>query len=134
MAGTPTQQGTFTFTVTESAQAGSPLQQTYSVAVGPPLPPTDTTENFPPAAGTVGIAYGAGFTVAAARRLTPGRKSRGSSPRTRPDLDRRSGADRQRSGGTPTTAGTYVFTTRVTDTFGDTASAKSASPSAPHRR
>jgi len=63
VAGSPTQQGTFTFTVTESAQTGPPLQETYSITVGPPPPLTDTTENSPPAAGTVGTAYTAGFTL-----------------------------------------------------------------------
>ena len=61
VVGTPSQQGTFSFTVTESSQVGPPLQQTYGIAVGPPLPLTDTTGE--PGAGTVGTGYSAGFSV-----------------------------------------------------------------------
>ena len=35
VGGTPTQQGTFTFTVKGTDQEGQPLQQAYSITVGP---------------------------------------------------------------------------------------------------
>jgi hypothetical protein len=120
VAGSPTRQGTFTFTVTESAQAGPPLQETYSITVGPPLPLTDTTAV---SAGTVGTAYTAGFTLSGGEapytwsqvsgQLPPGLAlaSSGAAGQTNDELT-----------GTPTTAGTYVFTMKVTDTLGDTAS------------
>lgn len=120
VAGSPTQQGTFTFTVTESAQTGPPLQETYSITVGPPLPLTDTTAV---SAGTMGTPYTAGFTLSGGEapytwsqvsgQLPPGLAlaSSGAAGQTDDELT-----------GTPTTAGTYVFTMQVTDTLGDTAS------------
>jgi hypothetical protein len=38
VGGTPTQQGTFTFTVKGTDQQGQPLRQTYSIRVAPPTP------------------------------------------------------------------------------------------------
>ena len=120
VAGSPTRQGTFTFTVTESAQTGPPLQETYSITVGPPLPLTDTTAV---SAGTMGTPYTAGFTLSGGEapytwsqvsgQLPPGLAlaSSGAAGQTDDELT-----------GTPTTAGTYVFTMQVTDTLGDTAS------------
>jgi large repetitive protein len=120
VAGSPTQQGTFTFTVTESAQAGPPLQEAYSITVGPPLPLTDTTAV---SAGTVGTAYTAGFTLSGGEAPYTWSQVSGQLP---PGLAlASSGAPGQTDDeltGTPTTAGTYVFTMQVTDTLGDTAS------------
>jgi len=121
VAGSPTQQGTFTFTVTESAQAGPPLQEAYSITVGPPLPLTDTTGE--PGAGTVGTVYTAGFTLSGGEGPYTWSQVSGQLP---PGLALASaGAPGQTDNlltGTPTTAGTYVFTMQVTDTLGDTAS------------
>jgi large repetitive protein len=121
VAGSPTQQGTFTFTVTESAQAGPPLQEAYSITVGPPLPLTETTAE--PSAGTVGTAYTAGFTLSGGEAPYTWSQVSGQLP---PGLAlASSGAPGQTDNeltGTPTTAGTYVFTMQVTDTLGDTAS------------
>jgi large repetitive protein len=121
--GTPTQQGTFLFTVTEIAQVGSPIEQTYGIDIGPPFPLIDTTENFPPGLGTVGTVYEADFTVSGGEapytwsrvtgQLPPGLAL--ASPDTQAQTD-------SELAGTPTTAGTYVFTMQVTDTLGDTAS------------
>jgi hypothetical protein len=123
VAGSPTQQGTFTFAVTESAQTGPPLQETYSITVGPPLPLTDTTEELPPGAGTVGTVYSAGFTLSGGEGPYTWSQVSGQLP---PGLAlASSGAPGQTDNvltGTPTTAGTYVFTMQVTDTLGDTAS------------
>ena len=120
VAGSPTQQGTFTFTVTESAQAGPPLQEAYSITVGPPLPLTDTTAV---SAGTVGTAYTAGFTLSGGEAPYTWSQVSGQLP---PGLALASsgapGYTDDELTGTPTTAGTYVFTMKVTDTLGDTAS------------
>ena len=120
VAGSPTQQGTFTFTVTQSAQAGPPLQEAYSITVGPPLPLTDTTAV---SAGTVGTAYTAAFTLSGGEAPYTWSQVSGQLP---PGLAlASSGAPGQTDNeltGTPTTAGTYTFTMQVTDTLGDTAS------------
>jgi hypothetical protein len=120
VAGSPTQQGTFTFTVTQSAQAGPPLQEAYTITVGPPLPLTDTTAV---GAGTVGTPYTAGFTLSGGEAPYTWSQVSGQLP---PGLAlASSGAPGQTDDeltGTPTTAGTYVFTMQVTDTLGDTAS------------
>jgi hypothetical protein len=123
VVGTPSQQGTFTFTVTESTQVGPPLQQTYSIAVGPPLPLTDTTGGSPPGAGTVDTIYSATFSASGGEapytwslvsgQLPPGLELASSDPPAQIDNE---------AAGTPTTVGTYVFTMKVTDTLGDTAS------------
>jgi hypothetical protein len=123
VAGSPTQQGTFTFTVTESAQAGPPLQEAYSITVGPPLLLTDTTAELPPGAGTVGTAYTEGFTLSGGEGPYTWSQVSGQLP---PGLALASSGAPGQTGneltGTPTTAGTYVFTMQVTDTLGDTAS------------
>jgi large repetitive protein len=120
VSGSPTQQGTFTFTMTESAQAGPPLQETYSITVGPPLPLTDTTAV---SAGTVGTAYTATFTLNGGEAPYTWSQVSGQLP---PGLALASsgvpGQTDNELTGTPTTTGTYVFTMQVTDTLGDTAS------------
>ncbi len=63
VGGTPTQQGTFAFTVKGTDGQGQPLQQAYSITVGPPpplavvLPASGSTLQ----AGTVGTAYAQNF-------------------------------------------------------------------------
>jgi hypothetical protein len=54
--GTPTQQGTSTFTVQGTNGDGQPLRGTYSITVGPAPPPTIITPN-PLEPGTIGTAY-----------------------------------------------------------------------------
>jgi Putative Ig domain len=57
VGGTPTTQGTFTFAVKGTDQEGQPLQQTYSIKVGPP-PPLVITSGSCCASGPVGTPYG----------------------------------------------------------------------------
>ena len=60
VAGTPTHEGSFSFTVKGTDQEGQRLRQAYRISVGHPLPLTDTTINpLPP--GTVGAVYAANF-------------------------------------------------------------------------
>jgi large repetitive protein len=115
VAGTPTKQGTFTFTVKGTDQQGQPLQQTYSIKVGPPLPLV-VSPCCPD--GTVGVAYAQNFFVQGgvapyawsivSGQLPPGLRLVSPNP---PDVD-------NRLSGTPTTAGTFTFTVQVTDSRG----------------
>ena len=117
VGGTPTGKGTFTFTVhvTPFGASTPSANGTYSITVGP-APPLAIT--FPATccnAGTVGSSYlqnffssgGVGpFTwTVAAGQLPPGVVLTGS-----------------HLGGTPTVAGTFTFTIKVTDSAGDQAS------------
>ncbi len=60
VAGTPTEQGTFTFAVTGVDQDGQPLGQTYRITVGPP-PPLQVNATGGCRSGTVGVAYEQAF-------------------------------------------------------------------------
>ena len=114
VGGTPTRQGTFTFTVhvTPFGASAPSTNGTYSITVGPPPPLTITFPSPCCNAGTVGSAYfqnffssgGIGpFTwTATAGKLPPGVVLTGS-----------------HLGGTPTVAGTFTFTIKVTDSAGD---------------
>ena len=116
VGGTPTKQGTFTFTVhvTPFGASAPSTNGTYSITVGPPPPLTITFPSPCCNAGTVGSAYfqnffssgGIGpFTwTAAAGKLPPGVVLTGN-----------------HLGGTPTVAGTFTFTIKVTDSAGDQA-------------
>jgi hypothetical protein len=116
VAGTPTQQGTFTFTVKGSDQQGQPLQQTYSIKVGPPLPLVITSGSCC-ANGSVGAPYAVNFFADGgvqplvwsipSGQVPPGLSLCATPPAT---LD-----------GLPTTSGTFTFTVRVTDSQGSQA-------------
>jgi hypothetical protein len=114
VAGTPTTQGTFTFTVRGTDQQGQRLRQAYSIAVGPPAPLTITFPAVCCNAGTLGQAYlqnfflsgGVGpFTSSIASGALPAGLSLSSSPPISIT-------------GTPTTRGTFSFTVMVTDSTG----------------
>ena len=127
LAGTPTTAGTFTFPVRVTDAAGESASQslTLTVVPGPSIPPD------PGVPGQVGVVYGGGLL-----RLVTGTGispfswavTSGSLP---PGVNLTpAGAFR----GTPSTAGTYTFTVRVTDSQGQQASASrtivvTASPS-----
>jgi hypothetical protein len=117
VGGTPTGKGTFTFTVhvTPFGASTPSANGTYSITVGSP---PSLAISFPSSccsAGTVGSSYfqnffssgGVGpFTwTVAAGQLPPGVVLTGS-----------------HLGGTPTVAGTFTFTIKVTDSAGDQAS------------
>jgi hypothetical protein len=124
VAGTATQEGTFTFTVKGVDDEGQPLQQTYSITVGPPLPLKDTTGKLFPS-GSVGSPYAANFFLSggvapytwslASGKLPPGLRL----VTTDAPSD-----DNNQLAGTPTTAGTFTFTMKVTDSLGDSASGR----------
>lgn len=113
VAGTPSTQGTFTFTVRGTDQEGQPLQQTYRIEVGAP-PPLVITSGSCCANGSVGTPYAANFFAdggvppdvwsVPSGQLPPGLSLCGTPPAT---LD-----------GLPTMAGTFTFTVRVTDSQG----------------
>ncbi len=113
VGGTPARQGTFTFTVhvTPFGARTPSTNGTYSITVGSPPPLTIAFPSTCCNAGTVGSSYfqnffssgGVGpFTwLVAAGQLPPGVALTGS-----------------HLGGTPTVAGTFAFTIKVTDSAG----------------
>ena len=116
VGGTPTRQGTFTFTVhvTPFGASTPSTNGTYSITVGAPPPLTITFPSTCCNAGTVGSGYfqnffssgGVGpFTwTVATGHLPPGVVLTGN-----------------HLGGTPTAAGTFTFTIKVTDSAGNQA-------------
>jgi hypothetical protein len=124
VTGTPTQQGTFTFTLQVVAPDGSSGQQAYSITVGPPLPLAIVLPGAGSTlhAGTVGVPYAQDFFYSGgvapytwsviSGQLPPGLGL--TSPYAPSDL-------KSELSGTPTTAGRFTFTMRVTDGLGDQA-------------
>jgi hypothetical protein len=116
VGGTPTKQGTFTFTVhvTKFGTSTPSTNGTYSITVGSAPPLTITFPSTCCSAGTAGSSYfqnffssgGTGpFTwTVAAGQLPPGVV-----------------LTSNHLGGTPTAAGTFTFTIKVTDSAGDQA-------------
>jgi hypothetical protein len=114
VGGTPTQQGSFTFTVKGTDQQGQPLRQTYRIGVSPAPPLAITFPTTCCTAATLGQAYlqnfflfgGVGpFTASiASGKLPPGLHLSPSPPIS--------------ITGTPTTKGTFTFTVRVVDSTG----------------
>jgi len=117
VGGTPTKQGTFTFSVhvTPFGASTPSTNGTYSIAVGSAPPLTITFPSSCCTAGTVGSSYFQNFFTSggvgpftwtvAAGQLPPGVTLTGG-----------------HLGGTPTVAGTFTFTIKVTDSAGDQAS------------
>jgi hypothetical protein len=121
VAGTPTQQGTFTFTVKGTDGQGQPLQQAYRITVGPPpplavvLPASGATLH----AGNVGVAYAQNFFLSggvapytwsvASGQLPPGLALTTTAAPT---------DNNNQLAGVPATAGTFTFTMKVTDSAG----------------
>ena len=126
--GTPTQQGTFTFTVDNVPfnQPGAPPSQgTYSITVGPPLPlqvvlPASGSTLSP---GTEGVAYAQNFFLSGGVAPYNWSLASGQFP---PGLALVSTAaptdNNNQLAGTPTQAGTFKFTMKVTDSSGQSAS------------
>jgi hypothetical protein len=124
VGGTPSTQGTFTFTVhvTPFGASTPSTNGTFSIKVGPSAPLTITFPSSCCSGGTVGSSYFQNFfssggtgpytwTVAAGQ-LPPG------VVQTSPNAPQVTG---NHLGGTPTTAGTFTFTIKVTDSAGDQA-------------
>src|SRR6516162_871664 len=128
--GTPTQQGTFTFTVDNVPfnQPGAPPSQgTYSITVNPPLPlkvvlPASGSTLSP---GTVGKAYAQNFFLSGGVAPYTWSVASGQLP---PGLALRStdapNDNNNQLAGTPTQAGIFTFTMEVTDGNGKSASQK----------
>jgi hypothetical protein len=113
VSGTPTKLGTFNFTVTARDSVGTPASQSYTVAINPAL--GIGTTSLPGA--TTFLAYNqtittSGGTAPLAFTVTAGSLPAGLT------LDQASGV----LGGTPTAAGTFNFTVKVTDAAGASAS------------
>src|SRR5215467_1528804 len=127
LAGTPTQQGTFTFTVDNVPfdQPGAPPSQgTYSITVNPPLPlkvvlPASGSDLSP---GTVGVAYARNFFLSGGVAPYTWSVASGQLP---PGLALVSTAapndNNNQLAGTPTQAGKFDFIMMVTDASGQSA-------------
>ena len=130
ISGTPTQQGTFVFTVDNvpfNNPSAPPSQGTYSITVNPPLllqvvPPASGSTLSP---GTEGVAYAQNFFLSggvapytwslASGQFPPGLALRSTNAPT---------DNNNQLAGTPTQAGTFKFTMKVTDSSGQSASQK----------
>ena len=114
IGGTPSQAGTFTFTIQVKDGAGNTARQAFSIAISPPARLEITFPTTCCNAGSVGQSYLQNFFLSggvapfaasiAAGQLPPGLKLSSSPPIS--------------ITGTPTTAGTFTFTVRVTDSNG----------------
>lgn len=117
LSGTPTQNGTFSFTVqaTDSASTPNTAMLPLSLQVGPLTISTTTLPN-----GGVGQAYSQGIAMAnGTSPFTPTLASGTLPPGV--TLGSGTGTSGGTLTGTPTTAGTYTFTIQVKDTDGQTA-------------
>jgi large repetitive protein len=116
VGGTPTAQGTFTFTVhvTKFGTSTPSTNGTYRITVGPPPPLTVTFPSTCCNAGTVGSSYFQNFFTSGGVGPFTWTVSAGQLP---PGVTLTGG----HLGGTPTAAGTYTFTIKVTDSAGDQA-------------
>ena len=121
VAGTPTQQGTFTFTVKGTDGQGQPLQQAYSITVGPPPPltvvlPAGGSTLSP---GTVGVSYAQNFFLSGGVAPYTWSVASGSLPPGLALVTTAAPTDNNNQlAGTPTTVGTFTFTMKVTDSAG----------------
>jgi hypothetical protein len=110
--GVPTTAGTFTFTVQVKDETRATDTETFTIEILPPDPPTITTEAL--SSGTVGEFYCCG-NLFASGGVQPYEWEvvAGTLP---PGLELPKGENT--ISGTPTLAGTYTFTVRVTDDLG----------------
>jgi len=124
VSGTATGQGTFTFTVRGTGDQGQPLYQAYQIAVDPTQPlavvlPASGSTLFP---GTVGQAFGINFFLSGGAAPYTWTLASGQLP---PGMHLQTFSDPRDANnemtGTPTTAGTFTWTMRVTDYDGQQA-------------
>jgi hypothetical protein len=123
VAGTPTQQGTFTFTVTGNGQ-GQPLRQAYSITVDPPLPLAVVlpASGSTLSSGTVGVSYAQNFFLSGGVAPYTWSVASGHLPPGLVLVTTGAPTDNNNQvAGTPTTAGTFTFTMKVTDGGGQSA-------------
>jgi large repetitive protein len=121
VGGTPTQQGTFPFTVKGTDQEGQPLQQAYSIKVDP-APALAITSTSPLFAGTVGVSYAVNFFLSGGLAPYTWSVASGSLPAGLALKSTDAPTDNNNQlAGTPTKAGTSTFTMKVTDALGDQA-------------
>jgi hypothetical protein len=116
LTGTPTTAGTYTFTVRVTDSASATASASLQLTISPPTLVITTPSPLP--GGQVNVAYSQ--TLAASGGTQPYTNwaiTGGTQP---PGLNLSSGGA---LAGTPTTAGTYTFTVRVTDSASATASA-----------
>jgi Putative Ig domain len=124
VGGTPTQQGTFTFTVAGVDNGGQRLRQTYSITIDAPLPltivlPASGSTLFP---GTVGTPYAQNFFLSGGVAPYTWSVASGQLPPGLGLLSTDAPTDNNNQlAGTPTTAGTFTFTMKVTDSQGNQA-------------
>jgi Putative Ig domain len=121
IGGTPTQQGTYTFTVDNvpfTNQGATPSQGTYSITVKPPLALT-ITNTSPLPSGKVGTTYAQNFFLSGGTEPYTWSVASGTLP---PGLKLTTTAAPEATGnqlaGTPTKAGTFSFTMKVSDSGG----------------
>ena len=112
--GTPTREGTYTFTVRVEDQAGNTDTATYTITIEPPLPLEVTNPSDTLPGGTVGEPYAAN--LFANGGVQPYRWEIVAG-----ELPDGLGLKGNQISGTPTTAGTFTFTAQVTDKAGATA-------------
>jgi hypothetical protein len=117
IGGTPNQAGDFTFTVQAKDGAGDIARQAFAIAIAPPLPLQITSGPCCPG-GAVGAPYGVTFFSSGGVQpytwsITSGSLTPGISLCPTPPAN---------LNGLPTTAGTFTFTVRVTDSQGAQAS------------
>ena len=117
LTGTPTQAGTFTFTLTVTDQSGNTTNGSFTLVIAPGF--SITTQSLPP--GAVGVMYSAPINVTPTTGPYTFSVSGGTLP-AKLALSPTSVTPAGTLSGTPTTAGSYTFTITATDSAGLTAS------------
>jgi len=113
ISGTPTTQGTFNFTARVTDPFGQVATQPLSITINLPAAPNITTTTLP--AGTIGQTYNQAVLATGTAPLTFSIVSPGTGTLP-PGLTLSAGTGTIT--GMPTTTGTFPFTVRVADTFG----------------
>jgi hypothetical protein len=111
ISGTPTRIQTNTFTVQVQDQTGHTATRTFTIIINAARPLVITNDSSTLYPGTVGQAYNGGFSADGGTRPYKWSIVAGQLP---PGLK----LDTNQLSGTPTTAGTFIFTVKVTDNAG----------------